>query len=405
MRTGALVIGIGLVAVWFGCNGIVGNQSATFSPPADGSVPSEGAVDGAGHSDSTGGGDTGADTGGDGQSPPDGGCAGDITCDTHNCGAMGHDCLGGVCNNGYCPVIVLANSQPSTDGLAVDDRYVFWANAGTSQLSYTDGSVHRASNVDGTSPLAIAVGQNEPASIVLDTNNLYWRNYSTGDIFTAAKDGTGMRTLATGLQYVTNLILDPPRIYSGFSANGSPADGGIGFIPEDGGGFTEVTTGQLNPQSVVFDTTFQHLFWANYGSFTDGTGGSIATAPVAGGPSMQLATGTGVSAMVSDGTNLYWNNSLPADAGSIGTVGLDGGGSANVASALTGPQGVAVDSLRVYFADGGFIWSVLKNGTERFALAENQNQPGFLVTDDQYVYWANIGGTHDQDGGVFKVAK
>ena len=405
-RAGVLV-GV-TAAAWGGCNGIVGNQSASLSLPSDGSVPLDAGVDGVGPLDSGGGGgEAGVD--GDAALPPgDGGCAGDISCDSHNCGAIGHDCLGGACTGGLCPLIVLANSQISPDGVAVDDQYVFWTNAGSSQLGYTDGSVHRASNVDGSNPMAIAVAQNSPSSIALDTADVYWCNYGTGDIVMSAKDGSGNRTLAAGILNVSAIALDPPRIYAGVVINAS-VDGGngsVGSIPEDGGSYLTLSAGQFNPQSILFDMVSSHLFWANYGSYADGSGGSIESRAVSGfGSPQRLAGATGATQVAYDGTNLYWNNSRPIDGGSIGTVSADGGGGAYVVSSLAGPGGVAVDAVHVYYADAGTIWRVLKNGTERLALATNQNQPGFVVTDDSYVYWADVGSTQQQNGEVVKVAK
>ena len=220
-------------------------QASYTSPPSDGSVPLEAGVDGVGPLDSGGGGgETGVDA--DATVPPgDGGCAGDISCDSHNCGAIGHDCLGGACTGGFCPVIMLANSQISPDGVAVDDQYVFWTNAGSSQLGYTDGSVHRASNVDGSNPTAIAVAQNSPGSIALDTADAYWCNYGTGDIVMSAKDGSGFRTLAAGILNVSAIALDPPRIYAGVVINAS-VDGGngsVGSIPQDGGSYGALAAG------------------------------------------------------------------------------------------------------------------------------------------------------------------
>jgi hypothetical protein len=393
-----LVVVAASAEAWVSCNTIAGNHSATFAPPSDASVPTEGAADGAGLQDSHQ--DASTDASLDGNS----GCAGNLTCDPLNCGAIGHDCLGGECVNGLCPAIVLANSQPSTDGIAVDDQYIFWTNSGTSQLNYTDGSVHRANKADGSSPMAIAVGQASPNAIILDTTNVYWCNYDTGDILTAAKDGTGLRTLATGILNVSGIVLDPPRMYLGLVINAS-TDGGIGFIPEDGGGYAPLTTGQYNPQNILFDAPSQHLFWSNYGSYVDGTGGSIVSLPVTGGTPERLAGAMGTTELAYDGVSLYWNNSLPPDGGSIGTLVADGGTATSLVSGLAGPGAVAVDAVHVYYADSGTIWRVLKDGTERISLATNQVEPGFMVTDETYVYWADVGSTHNQDGEVVKVAK
>ena len=218
----------------------------------------------------------------------------------------------------------------------------------------------------------------------------------------------GLRTLAAGILNVSAIALDPPRIYAGVVINAS-VDGGNGSVGFDPPGWRELRgTGRRTVQSPEHPLRrgSSHLFWANYGSYADGTGGSIESRAVSGfGGPQRLASATGATQLAYDGTNLYWNNSRPIDGGSIGTVSADGGGGAYLVSSLAGPGGVAVDAVHVYYADSGSIWRVLKNGTERIALATNQNQPGFIVTDDSYVYWADVGSTQQQNGEVVKVAK
>ncbi|HLK40063.1 MAG TPA: hypothetical protein VKU41_25075, partial [Polyangiaceae bacterium] len=67
----------------------------------------------------------------------DGGPGSDTACpdtmfDPHNCGACGHDCGGGACQNGACVALapgVLATGQGQPGAVVVDDTNVYWANA------------------------------------------------------------------------------------------------------------------------------------------------------------------------------------------------------------------------------------------------------------------------------------
>src|SRR5690349_7067990 len=96
-----IVIGTWVVsAAWLGCNLILGNESAVFTPEA----PETGAIDGTTPDSSSSDGSQGTD----GNVPDDAGPCTNVATNPKHCGACFHDCLGGQCVGGACQPIQLA---------------------------------------------------------------------------------------------------------------------------------------------------------------------------------------------------------------------------------------------------------------------------------------------------------
>jgi hypothetical protein len=394
-RTAWLIVTVLAVAL-IRCNTIVGNQSASYAA-ADASAPVDGPADALKPNHDA------PDAPSNDSSSPDGGdsgCAGNLSCDPSNCGAPLHNCLGAACTGGLCAPTVLANDEPSASSIAVDDQYVFWTNTGTSQLGYTDGSVHRADKADGANSVAIAVGQPGANSLAIDATSVYWVDWNTNQSFAANKDGTLSRQL---LAFAAGLAPDSTANVVYVASWGT--DASVGFVSKDGGAYVPWAGGQDDPTTIVEDPINHRLFWADFGDSTTGTGGSIDTAPFGGPNGMSLASATGPTGLVYDGSRLYWTNSQPPDGGSIGAVTLDGGAPITLVSGLAGSGALATDGTYLYFAASAAIWRMKTDGSERIALAVGQDGPGSIALDSAYVYWTNLGSTHNQDGTVVKVAK
>jgi len=76
------------------------------------------------------------------------------------------------------PPTVLASGYGSATGIAVDSQYVYWTN-------YTDGTVVKTRTTGEGAPYTLASGAscNNPAAIVVRDNTVYWANQGNGTIY------------------------------------------------------------------------------------------------------------------------------------------------------------------------------------------------------------------------------
>jgi hypothetical protein len=125
---------------------------------------------------------------------------------------------------------VLASSQASPFGIAVDSLDVYWTT------DVPNGGVFRcAIGGCGGSPTTLVTGQPAPDAIVVDSANIYWAN-NGGDVMECAKSAcsTTLITLASsqGSASSNNMAVDRTNVYW---INGSAimrcAIGGCGANP------------------------------------------------------------------------------------------------------------------------------------------------------------------------------
>lgn len=127
-RTKTILASWALAAAWLGCNALLGNEPATFEPPAadgsagEGSRPADG-----GPVDAT------PDVVDDGRDAGAGPCV-DVASDPRHCGACGHDCLGSSCVGGRCQPVTLANDRGKPEAIALDATHVYWTNVATGDV-------------------------------------------------------------------------------------------------------------------------------------------------------------------------------------------------------------------------------------------------------------------------------
>jgi hypothetical protein len=124
----------------------------------------------------------------------DNGCETSLTTST-DCGACGHDCLGGACAGAaqQClPVNIVGSVYPN--GIAVDDLYVFITEG------CTGGRVMRRSQNGGASgALTLASSQDCPQGIVTFGGDVYWTNglFTTGGVYKVGRAGGAPQPLYT----------------------------------------------------------------------------------------------------------------------------------------------------------------------------------------------------------------
>lgn len=339
--------------------------------------------------------DGGAESGGDAEPI----CVADKTSDPLNCGACGHDCMGGTCLAGSCqPIRVGAVIEPNAQGLFVDATNVYWTNTGAG------GQVKRCSvaGCAGT-PTALAISLASPNAVLAAGNDVFWTNYGAFTLMKCAIGGCGL--LPTALTSVSVSVNSFGRLASdGVTLFFS--DGGSGIVRSCplsgcGAGPTVLANLQDNPWGITVDGA--SIYWVN-----DATTGSVVTCPKTGcgaGNSLLVTLANGQNSartMAIDTNSTYW---VTQGAGTVMTCQKTGCAQSPItlASGLTKPQGVAVDDTWVYFTEPGAnaVKKVPKNGGAVVLVAASQQTPFNVAVDGKWIYWTN----NVVAGSVMKVAK
>jgi sugar lactone lactonase YvrE len=261
-----------------------------------------------------------------------------------NCGACGHDCLGGNCTAGKCGGQVLTETLQNV-GLTLDAYNLYFTDFGGNQVN-TIAITGQGGDV------LLANNQSGPTGIAVDGTNLYWTNSTGGSVM--------FRPLAMG---------------------GMP---------------TPLAASQANPNDVVVDATT--VYWVNRGD------GTVMSAPIKGGNPTMLASGQNTPVRIArDANNLYWSN---RGDGTIMQLSLMGGKPAAIAINQNLPNGIVVYNGSVYWANGGGgdIRSVPIGGGNVVTLATGQKNPYSLAVDDSGTYWTNWGDGM-MTGSVMRLAK
>jgi hypothetical protein len=83
---------------------------------------------------------------------------------------------------------------------------IYWANAG----DHTPGAgAIWTANLDGTSPHAIATGQDDPAGVAVDASHLYWASVGDNAIVEADLDGSSRHIIVTGQDVPQMMAVTP----------------------------------------------------------------------------------------------------------------------------------------------------------------------------------------------------
>lgn len=335
-----------------------------------------------------------------------GGSCVDTSTDGHNCGACGHDCVGGGCSASACLPVVIAASQDSPFGIAVDSQRVYWANndwdasfaacpitgcpdsgvfsllehqtlpsdvfVASGHLYMTEygwqdagpGQVLACDPVSCQSSLVTVATEpvRNPVAIVENAGTLYWVNDTLGRVDTCAASGCGAPSpFATdhpgGLWF--GLAIASQSLYWTSRTN----DGGAVFSCPLGGCATPTTIAPSpgRPWDLAADGTY--VFW------TTGEGGQVLRCPLAGcgnqAPFVIAENQAYPAGIAVDASGVYWLNQKAGTVLRCDTTGC----------AASGPQ----------------------------VLATGQNVPWEIVLDATSLYWTNAGTGYD--GSIVRLAK
>ena len=392
MRRRGLVVVLAFASAfaWLGCNALLGIESAVFEPDGGGS----GALDTGRPPDEDGSSasDASASDASDAADVVVHPCTSTFT-DPFNCGACGHDCLGGACNAGQCQ------------------------------------------------PFVIAIEPGEPVGLAVDATHVYWTNAMTGDVRRAPIAGGAAQTLfdgPTGTDLGDGLVRSGGDVY--FTIG--DADGGVFRCPVAGcgaGGPVPVVAPLASPNFVGLASGGVLLF--SEGQF-DGRVGRC-TLPCGSGPSFVAGPESFPRFVAAAGNGVYWSTIVPGPGNLRATLGgaatsfvptravqeiavngaevlfairgegvsgvpLDGGTLRRVHGVSTQTERFAIDDQEIYFNDSQVSGRILRCpivgcGDAGTTVASSQNRPYALVVDKASVYWTNKG--DGNSGSIVRLAK
>lgn len=311
------------------------------------------------------------------------GC-GDVSADPANCGACGHDCLGGACSAGVCQPIVLASAD-AVD-LAVDAENVYWVTAPGSlwKVPLGGGEATEMVHLEGT-----FLGSE--AAIAVHGGKVYWTSSADTTVRSIPTAGGDVTPLASDAGILFTIAANDTGVYWGYGSTQSRI---VRLAP----GATSPTLVAQKVRQTKIAVDQAHVYY--FHQFYD----TLMKAPIGGGEAIKLSKNDPAHKVVVDAESIYWTSGNPTGTlvgqGRVSRVPLAGGKPVVLADGLNWPAGIATDAENVYFTDqhDGKIMRVPIAGGPVVVLAEQQYSAWALALDDKAIYWVGA-------GSVTKLAK
>lgn len=389
-RRGAilLLVSSSSAFAWLGCNALLGIESAVFEPDGGSALDTgkpndDGAAQDASPSDASDAADVIVHP-----------CTSTFT-DTFNCGACGHDCLGGACTAGRCEPVVLANELGQPMAIAVDATHVYWTNA-------TTGDVRRAPIAGGPAQTLFdgPTGTDLGEGLVRSGADVY---FTVGDA-----DGGVFRCPATGCGAGGPVPVVAPLASPQFVGL---ADGGVLLFSEGafGGRVGRCTLPCASAADFVAGSE-------GFPKFVAAASGSVYWSTLIPGPGnlRRAVDGAGAATTVVPGETVQQvevngDEVLFAVRGS-GVKGLprDGGPTRRLYEPLTQTERFVVDGTVIYFNDSLTLGRILRCpvvgcGDAGTTMASSQIRPYAIAVDKTSIYWTNFG--DGNTGSIVRLAK
>lgn len=326
-------------------------------------------------------------------------CVADLATDPKNCGACGHDCLGGGCAGGACQPFVVATNLSGPAHLATDD-------AGTLFVVTNEGAV-RSCPTKGCGPdagLVTSIGPDAGnpllSGLAVSGGSVYFAGYYTASIYVCPTGGCPRPTvIAGGIPNPFHVATDATNVY--FVSASAPFVGRCALPACAGGAVRMATDGLKAYYGTLEDGSY--VYWYGGGptqqfdrSIVYRTSKTSADA----GPEILARdrtlkfSGPARTSLALRGMDLYFPEDgpdvVPPQASIVRLTLGAGAAPTPIATKLPLVRGLGVDDTHVYFVSyqAGVIGRCERAGCATpTILATGQDTPtGPLVTDDA-VYW------------------
>ena len=293
------------------------------------------------------------------------GCETDLST-KYDCGACGHDCLGGNCTNGQCAAWVLATDPERPMRIAVDDDYVYWiSKVAARRIAKSGGSAS-----------TIATGADMGPGLTVDATRAYWTVFLlTGGVQSAPLGGGSVVTLASNQELPRALAVDATRVYWTYS-------GGVRRKGLTGLAFVEdIVTTPIGTDAIALDAT--HVYYLT----DDAAVGAVAKVPKAGGTPTVLASNQNRPLELAlDDAFVYFTR---GGTGDIVRVGKSGASLGTISSGYSFPVGIDVDNAHIFFTDPNTheVRQMPKTGGASIVRHNTGTYPYAIKISNGIVYW------------------
>jgi hypothetical protein len=268
--------------------------------------------------------------------------------------------------------VVIAPQQHIASAIAVDDQNIYWINKGgnntVEKLSKT-GTMVMELSPSGPLPLAIAVGP----------DHVYWT--ASGGLI------QDVPIIGGGTTPIVMDCVDEPKTLTVSSVGLFWATGTqiwqSGLAGENK--FTVANTRSGTTSPVVFQS---RVYWAENG------GMQIVSGPIGGGPVTTISTAPIGTTLVPvglavDAANVYWSAQDTTGFGSIFQASrAPNSSSTAIAPNRDRPTAVVVDSVSVYWVEGGGVYKKPLAGGPIITV-DSAGHPSSLAIDDSFLYWTD----------------